>query len=292
MDWILSVSMEEQSLGRLSAETAQAANAALTVHGCVQLSGVFQQSTIDTLFKDYLARYGALSAREMHERATRDKPKAISVRGDARYEITPRMTGAFGEPDVFANRLLVEFLSPLLDRDVHLSSFTIVVSHPGAVLQAIHRDYGHLFSEPTVSLNLPPYAINVVVPLIDVDIATGPTGVWPGSHKWPTDRRPEIGDMRVSPIRRGDCLLIDYRTLHTGLPNRSTCVRPIMCMVYARQWFFDDTTYFAAKSVDISIQDYTRWPKHVQVLLARGVSQSMRGQWCDMEPAGVVPAEG
>ena len=76
------------------------------------------------------------------------------------------MTGAFARPDVFMNPLLRGFLAPLLGADMQLNSFTIVVSYPGAPVQQIHRDHGHLFaSEPGIGPNLPVYAVNVVVPL-------------------------------------------------------------------------------------------------------------------------------
>jgi ectoine hydroxylase-related dioxygenase (phytanoyl-CoA dioxygenase family) len=40
-----------------------------------------------------------------------------------------------------------------------------------------------LFFEPGVGPSLLAHAVNVVVPLIDVDMETGPTGVWLGSHR-------------------------------------------------------------------------------------------------------------
>lgn len=276
MELIVPVSAGERVRGQLCPETAQEASSKFAQHGCVQLQGLFERSTIDILFQDYVARYGALGADEMHALATQHKPTSFVKRGDARYEITPRMNGGFGLPDVFANRVLVELLAPLLGADMQLSNFTLVVSHPGASVQSIHRDYYHLFAEPGVSANLPPHAINVIVPLIDVDIATGPTGVCPGSHRWPSSRQPESGGMNVVPIQRGDCILVDYRTLHAGLPNHSMNVRPIICMVYARIWFFDDSNHFGAKSVDISLEDYDRSPQFARTLLTRGLSQAMR----------------
>ena len=119
-------------------------------------------------------------------------PNPIGPRGKARFEITLRMSGAFCRPDVFATPLLRSVLAPLLGADMQLNSFSIVVSYPGALMQQIHRDHGHLFaSDPSLGPNLPVYAVNVVVPLIDVDLETGPTGVWPGSHQWDSSIRPQ-----------------------------------------------------------------------------------------------------
>ena len=81
-------------------------------------------------------------------------------------------------------------LNPLLGDDMLLSGLTMVVSQPGAAQQHIHRDYRHLFAEPDVGPGLPVYAVNVGVPLVDVDIQTGPTGIWLGSHRWAPDFSP------------------------------------------------------------------------------------------------------
>jgi len=90
------------------------------------------------------------------------------------------------------------------------------------------------------TLPLPAHAINVAIPLIDVAVETGPTGIWLGSHKWPESYIPPPEAMTSVPFQRGDCILVDYRTLHTGLPNHSNLVRPIIYMTYARTWFFDE----------------------------------------------------
>ena len=52
-------------------------------------------------------------------------------------------------------------------------------------------------------------------------------------------------------FQRGDVILMDYRTLHTGLPNRGTRARPILYMVYARPWFFDDVNHMDRIPLDM-----------------------------------------
>jgi hypothetical protein len=162
---------------------------------------------------------------------------------------------------------------------MQLNSFSIVVSYPGAVMQQIHRDHGHLFaSDPDIGPNLPVYAVNVGVPLIDVDLQTGPTGIWPGSHRWPPNVQAQPQDVAAVPIRRGDCILLDYRTLHTGLPNQGARVRPILYMVYARGWFCDEATHFGVSSPDMPLEDYNRVPESDRMPLYRALSQAMRNQ--------------
>jgi ectoine hydroxylase-related dioxygenase (phytanoyl-CoA dioxygenase family) len=165
---------------------------------------------------------------------------------------------------------------PLLGKDIHLSSLTVVVSYPGSALQHIHRDYANLFEEGGIGSVLPVYAVNVAVPLIDVDIETGPTGFWPGSHRWQSTVLPQPQTVTVEPLRRGDCLLLDYRTLHTGLPNCSRHARPIAYLVYARPWFFDEVNHRARIPLDMSLEDYAALPESLRPLLIRAFSQAIR----------------
>jgi hypothetical protein len=286
VDWDVAVSAEERSRGQLIPESERAAHAAFRKHGCLVVRGLFAPPVIDAVFRDYGSRYGALDARAMTAQAMKPPPNPFIVRGDGRYQITPRLNDAFGTPDLLTNRLLVRLLGPLLGDDMHLSSVTLVVSHPGAALQPIHRDHGHLFAEPGVGPNLPVFAVNVVVPLIDVDLAAGPTGVWPGSHQWPSSIQPQPNTVAACGLARGDCMLVDYRTLHTGLPNQGGRVRPILYLVYARSWFFDDVNYFGTSSLDISPQDCAKFPSSSHPLLARALSQAMRNQGRKAEPTG------
>lgn len=276
INWIVPVSSEESGKGKLLPQSESAAHASLTSNGCVILRGVFSTSTIDALHREYLAQFGAMNARQMTDQAGKPLPNIFLEVGDARFEITPRMVGAFGSPDVFANALLRWLLVPLLGSDMRLSGFTIVASHPGAPLQHPHRDHGHLFAEPEIGPRLPVYAINVAVPLIDVDLETGPTGIWLGSHVWADSVEPRPEDMTACAFQRGDCVLLDYRTMHTGLPNRSRRVRPIIYMVYARTWFFDEVNHAGRAPLNMSVEKFLSLPDSIRPLLLRAFSQAMR----------------
>jgi len=204
MDWIVPVSTHEGASGVLLPATAHAAHTAMRNHGCVLLRGVFPVAAIDAVYREYLSHYGSMNERAMAEQAAKPLPNPFLEVGGGRYEITPRMTGLFGAPELFASALLRRFLMPLLGSDMRLSGFTIVVSHPGAPLQHIHRDHAHLFAEPGVGRTLPVYAVNVSVPLIDIDLETGPTGVWPGTHLWPEGEIPLPETVTRCPLKRGD----------------------------------------------------------------------------------------
>ena|SRR5215471_716177 len=278
MDWIIPVSANERTSGGLLPATANAAYAAMRKHGCVVLRGLFSVEFVDAMYREYASRYGSMDTRRMTEEAAKPLPSTFLEVGGSRFEITPRMTGAFGEPDLFANPLLRRFLMPLLGADMRLSGFTIVVSQPGAGLQHIHRDHAHLFAEPGVGRSLPVYAVNVSVPLIDVDLETGPTGIWPGTHLWPEGEVPLPETATLIPFMRGDCILMDYRTLHTGFPNKSSRARPIVYLVYARTWFFDEVNHAGRTPLDMPMEKFLSLPETLRPLLLRVFSQAVRAR--------------
>jgi ectoine hydroxylase-related dioxygenase (phytanoyl-CoA dioxygenase family) len=286
MDWIVTASASETAGGELSPETESAAHAAFREHGCVLLRGAFPLAAIEAMHRDYVALYGTLDFAAMEVEAAKPPPNRFLMVGDARYDIVLRMTGAFGRTEVFANARLLKVLGPLLGSDIHLSNFTVAVSHPGARQQHTHRDNAHLFSDPGVGPNLPIYAINVAVPLIDVDIETGPTGVWLGSHRLAQGASVQSESMTACSLQRGDCMLLDYRTMHAGLPNLSRRARPIVYMVYARPWFFDHVNHITRIPLDMPLDHYNKLPESARRLLIRAFSYASRTRWHEADARG------
>jgi hypothetical protein len=287
-DLIVAVSSVERATGSLFPGAAERANAALRTHGCVVLRDMFDTSLIDRLYGEYVAQFGALDESAMRRRAEAGQPNRFLEVGPARYEITPRMTGVFAEPETFANGLLRKFLSPHLGDDMRLGGFTIVASHPGAEIQHLHRDPAPLFSEPSLAAALPVYAVDVAVPLIDVHHQTGPTGIWLGSHRWPPDREPVAGSECVSRFRRGDCVLLDYRTYHAGLPNGSERVRPILYMAYTRTWFFDEVNHVGRVPLDMPPEVIRGLGDAMQPLLVRAHALAMQARWHEVDRLAVA----
>jgi ectoine hydroxylase-related dioxygenase (phytanoyl-CoA dioxygenase family) len=166
---------------------------------------------------------------------------------------------------------------------MQLSNFTVVAAHPDAPEQHVHRDCGHLFAEPGVGPNLPVYAVNVAVPLIDVGLEMGPTRVWPGTHRMNKDDFVPPRTGLTYPLQRGDCMQMDYRTLHSGGHNISGRMRPIIYMVYARPWFFDQVNHIRRIPLDMPLEQYEALPQSVRSLLIRAYSYAMRARWHETE---------
>jgi ectoine hydroxylase-related dioxygenase (phytanoyl-CoA dioxygenase family) len=269
LDWIVEVSHDERSFGSLKPPTANLAYASLKENGCVILRGAFADRIVDAMYREFSQRFGGLDAAAMAAEAKRPPPNPFLEVGDRRYEITLKMTGPLAAPEVFANPLLMRFLSPVLGSDLRLSGFTTVVSHPGANAQHTHRDHAQLFPDQGLGQDLPVHAVNVSVPLIDVELETGPTAVWLGSHRLPDGKVPVPQAATIVPFARGDAILIDYRTLHAGTPNKGTLVRPVVYMVYARTWFFDEVNHEGRASLDMPLKTLQSLPKYTHPLLSR-----------------------
>jgi hypothetical protein len=283
MDLAVTVSPAETAGGALSPTTAAAANATFREQGCVLLRGALPPSLIDDMHDEFVVQFGALDLAAMQAEAAKPPPNRFLMVGDARYDIILRMTGAFGRPEVFANSLLVSFLQSLVGPDMQLSNLTVVAAHPDAPEQHVHRDCGHLFAEADVGPNLPVYAVNVAVPLVDVGIEMGPTRIWPGTHRLNQDDYVPPRSGLTYAMRRGDCVLMDYRTLHAGGHNISGRMRPIVYMVYARPWFFDQVNHIRRIPLDMPLDHYEALPQSVRPLLIPAFSYAMRARWHETE---------
>jgi hypothetical protein len=71
---------------------------------------------------------------------------------------------------------------------------------------------------------------------------------------------------------------MDYRTLHTGMPNRSTRIRPILYLVYTRTWFFDEVNHAGRASLDLPMEKFMSLPETTRPLLLRAFAQQMRAK--------------
>ncbi|MGH6871443.1 MAG: phytanoyl-CoA dioxygenase family protein [Rhizomicrobium sp.] len=279
MDWVFSITDSERVTGAFGAERQAQIADALRRNGCLVLRGAVPLSTIDAMRAEFDSQCGVLGLSGLAARAAQPPPRPVLNVGDKRFEIAPRMIGALASSTVLASPLIHRFLTGILSTTMRLSGFTFVVSYPGATAQHVHRDHAHLFTEPGAGTQLPCYAVNVAIPLVDVDSETGPTGVWPGSHRASDGTQPLLNTVTTIPLARGDCLLLDYRTLHVGLPNRSQTVRPIAYLVYARTWFFDELNHTTRTPLDMTIEDYRALPDSIRPLLMRVYTQHMRTEY-------------
>lgn len=147
-----------------------------------------------------------------------------------------------------------------LGKDVRLKLINAIVALPesdGNGLQHWHRDTEALFPDDEYfvahlhdrqgGVELPPFALNMFVPLIDQNPHVGPTEFILGSHQWaPTwaDDEKQGGWVEKSfSVPAGSIILSDYRTIHRGTVNRGQVPRPVIMLVYGREWWTDVVNY-------------------------------------------------
>ena len=184
-------------------------------------------------------------------------------RMDTRYQTSE---APFNGPEILENATLLPVVNSLLGGDAagadesHTPKLVyagLILSFPGSQDQPFHQDGMPLFPELGGTVDLPPYALNIFLPLADDDtkLEAGPTEFIPQSHRMPESQVMQIvngetpseegdGIGVVGPkLEQGDALLYDYRVCHRGTANLTSSttgegrVRRILYLMYARPWF-------------------------------------------------------
>jgi ectoine hydroxylase-related dioxygenase (phytanoyl-CoA dioxygenase family) len=203
--------------------------------------------------------------------------------GDGRVYITINLSPPFDSPQLFANPYLLPILGAALGDDFVIGAYGAVCSLPSAAAQLRHCDGELLFSRTGIDWLVPPAAISVVIPLIEMNEIHGTTMLWLGSHR-DQKRSNELlnpngstnfADVRVEPVvREGSCMLWDFRLVHCGTTNRGVLPRPLLCVTYCRPWFLDHKNFTAEdnpkqKPILASADFLANLPAQQQRLFAR-----------------------
>ncbi len=144
----------------------------------------------------------------------------------------------------------------------------MVEAHAGAGPLAVLRDYAFLFGGVDSEIDLPPYAMTMLIPLLDVTLDMGPTEYWPGSHR----RRDQAAVTAVPaqrvPLSAGTVVLVDARLLHRGGANVSGPVRPSVYFSYHRRWYQENPGYENRPQVLVSPLMLHRLPEQYRPLFS------------------------
>ena len=222
--------------------------------GWLKIGKLFDPAFIDELNREFESQYEALTTHHGGHRGY------INV-GDERMMLSVRLTGPFLDPRLYANPLLIHILQQLLGSDFLIDNFTCVIALAGAGEQHLHRDHPLLFSNAP---GLAPYAITVVIPLVDLTPETGTTRLFPG-----TNHDKAAVDEVLPYLSRGECFLMDYRIEHQGMPNASGKRRPILYIVYTRPWFIDIVNMRRQPRINIDHADIASIPVEHRPLFRR-----------------------
>lgn len=232
-------SARERAAGKLDRATFEKAAELFDRWGSVRILNLFDPELMAQLAKHYRARYA---------------DKLIDTKKEDRRPLfTPTIAGPFADPRYHSNPLLFPLIQRALGEDCVLGAFGSVVSFPGAPAQFIHRDSASLYDDFNIDVKLPPYALTILVPLVDANAQTGSTRVWPGTHREPSFDKAKEMPSESPDVPVGSVLMTDSRTLHGGSPNVSDRVRPIVYNSYHRRWYRDDGGYLQRPAVNVGV---------------------------------------
>ena len=226
--------------------------------GWLPMRGIFRPELIDALREEY---------RRQKDLLTEEDGPLVGFRqvGGKRLMLSIQLTGPFLEEGLYGNPLLLGVLALLLGKEMVIDNFTCVTALPGAEEQELHFDHVDLFPEhKEMRAAVPPYAITVAVPLVDLTPETGTTRLFPGSHR---SARGEDSDLPY--LSRGDCFLMDYRLWHHGTANRSDHDRPVLYIIFARPWFTDARNFNRQPRLRMDQADVAKVPKKHSRLFRR-----------------------
>lgn len=138
---------------------------------------------------------------------------------------------------------LVKGFSPRIDFRYYWGA---IPSLGGSGPTDMHRDVYSILNTiegndlDDLDINLPPYYLTVLIPLVEITDENGPTQFIKGSHKRPVvdESRQEIYSPLLSP---GDIVMFDGRTLHRGSANKTTEERVIAYITFVANWYHDQT---------------------------------------------------
>lgn len=138
---------------------------------------------------------------------------------------------------------IVRQLSPKIDFK-HYWGVVTSLSHSEPT--DMHRDVYPILNNVTdqnlcsYDVALPPYYFTVLIPLVNITHEMGPTQFIKGSQdkQFVNIDKSEIYAPLLSP---GDIVIFDGRTLHQGLPNKTTQERLVAYITFVAKWYFDQT---------------------------------------------------
>jgi hypothetical protein len=191
--------------------------------------------------------------------------------GHRRYMIPVTVEDEINKPLIYGNPILISLMRKLLGSSFVIDSFGAVAALPGSEPQHMHRDSPTVYEDyPFLAESLPPYAITVTVPLVDITLENGPTLLREGSHRI-QGKAPFVE--KAIPSKKGSIVIWDYRIVHGGSANLSEAIRPLLYLVYTRPWFQDHVN-FSKEIIPVNMPEdtFNALPEQYQKLFRSSIN--------------------
>jgi ectoine hydroxylase-related dioxygenase (phytanoyl-CoA dioxygenase family) len=266
---VIRLADDELSSNTINLTTRLLARQLLANKGVIVIQNAFPSEFILSLKKQFMTAY----VKHLTDRETDETLKV----GDKRILVPVEIAGAFNTSKLYANPFVLPLVQDALGAECVLGSFGAVTALPGAEDQHVHRDHPFLFNEEAIDIVVPAYAVNVIVPLVDINEYQGTTRLWPGSHHvWRWDEATKLPFEDIT-VQVGSCVLMDYRLLHGGTVNRSEQMRPILYIIYHRPWFKDYVNFSMVTELAVSAEEYENIPDAYKSWFRSYVGKNMVG---------------
>ena len=230
--------------------------------GVVAIRGALNRTFVED-YRDDVSRF----VHALHNGA--DSADGSTSKNEASYlnSLSSQAADAAGEPRrwnmllplsfaswdlLFSPMLRAVLTSPRILGAAHvLHSLGTALSEGGAATGSWHVDSPPLFGAGGgEGHSVAPFAITVLVPLLNLSKSHGPTEFCLGSsHLSGLHQRPRLKEAEENcdpPLRRwapelglGDVCLFDYKVLHRGGANTSPQMRTLLYYTFSRPWYSD-----------------------------------------------------
>ena len=191
------------------------AAACMRRNGVIVIRDAIPAAAIAGVLEDYKVRH------DVHMAPGQKKLFRVFTTDPLRAQVPIAIDGPAANPEFFAPPSVLALVQELMGDDVIVGEMGVVISHAGAGPQPAHRDLRRSCSAAwTLEIDLPPFAMTMLVPLLDVSLDMGPTEFWPGSHRDRDETAATAVPAQRSALTAGSVVLVDARTLHRGGMHR------------------------------------------------------------------------
>ena len=231
-------------------------------NGAIVIRNAVPRPVIDAVLNDFKVRHDVHMApgqKKLYRRFQSDPLRA---------QVPIAIDGPAANPMFFAPPSVIALARELMGDTLIVGEMGVVISHAGAGPQETHRDSDFLFGGLDMEIDLPPFSMTLLVPLLDVSMSMGPTEFWPGSHKIRDTTAATAAPPFQVPLDAGSVLLLDARICHRGGANISGPVRPTVYFSFHRRWYVETSGYEQKPQVRVTPAMLARLPDSHRSLFA------------------------
>jgi ectoine hydroxylase-related dioxygenase (phytanoyl-CoA dioxygenase family) len=236
---MMKLNPEELSSGVLKPETLVSAVNEVRLNGYVIFESVIPHDLVDELNSTFLKHF-----HEQFNLSPDDTEVNTSQFRKNRARMFMPFEQPFIDPQVLTSPFIMPIVEEIIGKNCICTYLAVDAPLPGSDYQVVHSDAPPFYPEAPISM--PPAALVLNIPLVDVTEENGPTEIWPGgTHLMPENLNKAEYIQEVAklsePVRvvipKGSLLLRDLRMWHRGTPNNSNIIRPNLALIYSRTWW-------------------------------------------------------